>query len=214
MASVGYVVNPQVALDANGWATIIYFGNGLEATRQVGLNPVDPNSWTNPTTIISAVDNAGISNGASYISPDLAGDDNGNAIVATSIFDPTVGVDRASVWVTQGDARGNWTPAQRLTDPNIPEDAYATRVAVSPDGALKLVGWIDHYHGIAQVSQLSNGAWGPATTIGRGRAFASFQNVMGLDASSSTAGSSTVARAIWKNAVKGGIRIEAANYNR
>jgi len=169
MSWVGYVTNPQVALDANGLATVIYMGNSLEATREL-----PDGSWTPYASIIQTY-----ISGASYMSPDLAVDNNGNAVVALSIFDPTVGVDRASVWVTQGDANGNWTQEQRLTDPTVPIDAYATRVAVSPDGALKIVGWIDHYHGTAQVAQLNGTTWN-TSTIGRGTAFASFQEVMDL----------------------------------
>jgi hypothetical protein len=197
MSWVGYVTNPQVALDANGLATVIYMGNSLEATREL-----PDGSWTPYASIIQTY-----ISGASYMSPDLAVDNNGNAVVALSIFDPTVGVDRASVWVTQGDANGNWTQEQRLTDPTVPIDAYATRVAVSPDGALKIVGWIDHYHGTAQVAQLNGTTWN-TSTIGRGTAFASFQEVMGLDV-----GSGRVARAIWKNTAKGGTRTMAASYN-
>lgn len=199
MSWVGYVTNPQVALDANGLATVIYMGNSLEATREL------PNgSWT-PYAPVIRTDISG----ASYMSPDLAVDNNGNAVVALSIFDPTVGVDRASVWVTQCcDALGNWTSQLRITDPSVPIDAYATRVAVSPDGTLKMVGWIDHYHGTAQVAQLNGTAWN-TSTIGRGTAFASFQEVMGLDV-----GSGRVARAIWKNTAKGGTRTMAASYNK
>ncbi|QSA97360.1 hypothetical protein [Methylococcus sp. EFPC2] len=197
MSWVGYVTNPQVAVDAYGLATVIYMGNGLEATREVSAN-----SWTAHRPIIQT----NIS-GASYMSPDLAVDNNGNAVVALSIFDPTVGVDRASVWVSQGDAGGNWTQAQRITDPTVPVDAYATRVAVSPNGAQQLVGWIDHYHGSAQVAQWTANGWN-TTTLGRGTAFASFQEVLGLDA-----GSGAVARAIWKSSSsKGGTRIVATNY--
>jgi hypothetical protein len=196
MSWVGYVTNPQVALDANGLATVIYMGNGLEANRQL-----DASHWGGNKTIIQT----SIS-GASYLSADLAVDNNGNALVAQSIFDPTVGVDRASVWVTQGDATGNWTAQQRLTDPSVPVDAYATRVAVSPDGALKLVGWVDHYHGVAQAAQWNGAAWNTAT-IGQGAAFASYQEVLSLDASSGT-----VARAIWKSVSKKGLRIVASNY--
>lgn len=197
MSWVGYVTSPQVALDANGLATVIYMGNGLEATRQL-----DANHWTGYSTIIQT----NIS-GATYMSPNLAVDDNGNAIVAESIFDPTVGVDRASVWVTQGNAAGNWTAQQRLTDPTVPVDAYATQVAVSPDGALKLVGWIDHYHGTAQAAKWNGTAWNTAT-IGQGRAFSSYQEELSLDASSGT-----VARAIWKSSTsKKGTTIFASNY--
>jgi hypothetical protein len=84
----------------------------------------------------------------------------------------------------------------------------ATRVAVSPDGALALVGWIDYYHGTVQVSKLSGGVLGAANTIGRGTAWSSFQEVLGLDA-----GSGTVARAIWKYA-KTGTQTMAASYGR
>jgi len=198
MSWVGYVVSPQVGLDVNGFATVIYMGNSLEETRQQTNG-----SWTTPITIVQS----NVS-GASYMSADLAVDNNGDALVALSIFDPTVNIDRASVWVTQGNAAGNWTPQLRITDPTVPVDAYATRVAVSPDGALKLVGWIDHYHGTAQVAQLNGINWN-TSTIGRGTAFASFQEVMGLDV-----GSDRVARAIWKNTAKGGTRTMAASYNK
>lgn len=69
-----------------------------------------------------------------------------------------------------------------------------------------MVGWIDHYHGTVQVSKLTAGTWGPPNTIGKGTAWASFQEVLGLDASSST-----IARAIWKNA-KIGVQIMATSY--
>jgi hypothetical protein len=90
----------------------------------------------------------------------------------------------------------------------VPVDAYASRVAVSPDGALAFFGWIDHYHGTVQVSKLVNGAWGAANTIGKGTAFSTFQEVLGLDAASGT-----VARAVWKNA-KAGTQTMAASYGR
>jgi hypothetical protein len=183
------VTSPQVALDGNGLATVIYQGSGLEATRQLAGG-----SWTQtPAPVItSAVP------GATFQSPDLAVDAKGNAVAAVAIFDPTINVDRSSVWVVRGTPGGAWTVQQRLTDPAVPVDAYATRVAMSPAGGLALVGWIDHYHGTVQVSRLANGTWGAAATIGKGTAWASFQEVMGLDA-----GSDTVAAAIWKNAKTG-----------
>jgi hypothetical protein len=199
-STVGYITSPIVALDANGLATVAYMGYGVEAVRQLA-----DGSWPNPQTrtVLKAQNQV-----SSYLSPDLAVDGAGNAVVAVAIFDATIGVDRASVWVAIGTPAGAWTPQQRLTDPTVPVDAYATRVAVSPDGALALVGWIDHYHGAVQVSKLSGGIWGAANTIGRGTAFSSFQEVLGLDA-----GSGTVARAIWKNA-KSGTQTMAASYGR
>lgn len=197
LSSVGYIVNPQVALDARGLATVVYMGFGIEAVRQLA-----DGSWTSPATVISAA-----YAGSSYMSPDLAVDGAGNAIVAASIFDATIGVDRASVWVTRGTPDGRWTTQERITDPTVPIDAYATRVAVSPDGSLAMVGWIDHYHGTVQVSKWTGTAWGMAETIGRGTAFASFQEVLGLDI-----GAGAVARATWKSTAKGGTRTMAASY--
>ncbi len=195
-SNIGYVTIPQVALDANGLATVIYFGYGVEGTRQRA-----DGTWTSPQTVLQAPNQV-----SSYLSPDLAVDSAGNAVVAVSIFDATIGVDRASVWVALGAPDGAWAPQHRITDPTVPVDAYATRVAFSPDGTLAMVGWIDHYHGVVQVSKLSGGIWGAANTIGRGTAWSSFQEVLGLDA-----GSGTVARAIWKNA-KTGTQTMAASY--
>lgn len=187
-STVGYVTSPAVALDAAGLATVIYMGNGLEATRQLSAG-----TWTPPAPIITSP-----VAGATFQSPHLAIDAAGNAVVAVAIFDPTINVDRSSVWVSRGTPSGTWTTQQRLTDPTVPVDAYATTAAVSPTGGLTLVGWVDHYHGVVQVARFVNGAWGTATTIGRGTAWAAFQEVMGL-----SAGSDTVAAAIWKNAKTG-----------
>jgi hypothetical protein len=197
-SSVGYVTNPRVALDAGGRATVIYFGYGVEATRQSA-----DGSWCPANTVLAAPNAV-----SSFQSVDLAVDGAGNAIVAASIFDATIGVDRASVWVTRSTPKGMWTAEQRITDPTVPVDAYATRVAVSPDGALAVVGWIDHYHGAVQVAQFdaAAGTWGATRTIGRGTAFSSFQEVLGLDVASGS-----VARAIWKSSAKGGTRTMAAS---
>jgi hypothetical protein len=197
-SSVGYVTNAQVALDASGLATVIYMGYGLEAVRQTTAT-----TWTDPMSVIQAPNAV-----SSYLSPDLAVDDAGNAVAAVSIFDATIGVDRASVYVALGTPAGGWSLPQRITDPTVPVDAYATRVTMSPDGQLAMVGWIDHYHGAVQVSQRSGTAWSAANTIGHGTARSSFQEVLGLDA-----GSSTVARAVWKNA-KTGTQTMAASYGR
>jgi hypothetical protein len=197
-SSVGYVTNPHVALDAGGLGTVIYMASGLEGTRQLSSG-----AWMMPTVVIQPPNAV-----SSYTSVDLGLDQYGNAVVAASIFDATIGVDRASVHVATGTADGAWSVPQRITDPTASVDAYATRVAVSSDGLLAIVGWIDHYHGTVQVARLNGGAWGAAATIGRGTAFSSFQEVLGL-----STGSSTVARAIWKNA-KTGTQIMAASYGR
>jgi hypothetical protein len=195
-STAGYVTSPAVALDANGLAIVIYAGHGVEATRQL-----PGGMWTAPQTVLPHP-----TSGSSFVSVDLGADASGNSVVAASIFDASIGVDRASVWVAVGDSVGTWTAARRLTDPTASVDAYAARVAVSGDGTLVLVGWIDHYQGTVQVSELKNGTWSAAKTIGRGSAFNSFQEVLNLDA-----GSSTVARATWKNA-QNGTRFSATNY--
>ena len=197
-SSVGYVQYPQVALDANGLATVIYSGYGIEAVRQRS-----DGTWATPQSILYTSTLS-----SSYTSFDLAMDDSGNAIAAASIFDATINVDRASIWVSRGTPDGKWSPQLRLTDPSVPIDAYAAQAAISPDGSLALVGWIDHYHGTVQVSKLTSGNWGAANTIGRGTAWASFQEVLALDAASSN-----VARANWKSA-KSGTQVMATSYGR
>lgn len=187
-SSVGYVTNPDVALDANGLATVTWFGYGLEAARQLSAS-----AWTSPVSVITSP-----VPGASFISPDLAVDGLGNAVVTVAIFDPTINVDRSSVWVSRGTPAGAWTGPVRLTDPTVPVDAYATQVAMSPGGGLAVVGWIDHYHGTVQVSRFVGGTWAAATTIGKGTAWASFQEILVLDAASDT-----TAVALWKNAKTG-----------
>jgi hypothetical protein len=196
-SSVGYITNPLVALDANGLATVVYFGYGVEVTRQLA-----PDLWTVPQTVLQAPNAV-----SSYHSIDLAADAAGNAIVGASIFDATIGVDRACAYVALGKPDGTWAPQQRLTDPTVPVDAYATRVAMSPDGALVLAGWIDHYHGTVQVAKLTTTGW-QVDTIGRGTAFSAFQEVLGLKA-----GAGNVARAIWKNA-RGGTQTMASSYGK
>jgi hypothetical protein len=128
--------------------------------------------------------------------------------VVASIFDPTINVDRASVWANVW-TRGRWTGPTRLTDPTVPVDAYATRVSASADGRLVMAGWIDHYHGLVQEAAWSGSGWGKATTIGKGAAWAAFQDQMRLNV-----GSGNAATAIWKRwSSSKGLQILAAPYH-
>ena len=195
--SLGALTGPMVGLDRAGLATVAWFGAGIEATRQI-----DATTWSTPRSVMPAPTAV-----SSFGSPDMATDDLGNAVIVASIFDATIGVDRSSVVVTRGNAAGTWTAPLRITDPAIPVDAYASRVARSPDGRLTLVSWVDHYHGVAQSARLddASGVWS-TTTIGKGSAFSSFQEVMGLDAASAT-----TARVIWKVS-RGSTFTDAADY--
>ena len=194
-SSVGYVQNPLVGLDGAGLATVIYVSRGIEANRQLL-----PSAWTQPQTIIPPPNAI-----SSFLSPDLAVDASGGAVVAVSIFDATINVDRASVWVTRGSGTGTWTPALRITDPAAPVDAYATQVTVSPDGALAMVGWVDHYHGSVQVTRYGPKGWSAAATIGKSTVPGSFQEALSLDI-----GATTAARAAWKS--RNGTQVYAASY--
>lgn len=68
-----------------------------------------------------------------------------------------------------------------------------------------MIGWIDHFHGVAQVAKWTGSTWA-ATTVGKGTAFSSYQEVLSLDIASSTE-----ARVVWKNASKG-VKIMATSY--
>jgi len=193
--SSGYISAPRVALDGQGWATVVYLGYGIEAVRQ------GPAGWSTPRTVLTAP-NAG----SSYMTIELAMGQWAHATLAASIFDADTSVQRASVWVAQGSADGAWTMPARLTDPAVPVDAYAARTVMSRDGVLALVGWIDHYHGTVQVARWVGSAW-KTSTVGRGTAFSSFQEMLGM-----SAGSGTSARAVWKSSVKGGLQTMAVSY--
>jgi hypothetical protein len=195
-SSVGYVTSPQVGLDANGLATVVYFASGVEATRQLAGG-----AWTSPRVVLPPPNPV-----SSFQSIDLALDQRGNAIVGASIFDATINVDRASAWVAIGDAAGAWGAPQRLTDPTVPVDAYATRVAMAPDTSLVMVAWIDHYHGTVQAATMTAAGGWNIKTVGRGTAFSAFQEVLGLDV-----GAGNVARAVWKDA-RSGTQTMAATY--
>ncbi len=205
-STTGYISAPRVALNAQGVATVAYLGNGVEVVREL-VDQQGVSSWTPPFTAITTP-----SPGSSYQAIDLAMDRAGNATLAASIFDANVQVQRASVWVAQSGATysSSWTAPIRLTDPAALVDAYAARTVISPDGALAFVGWIDHYHGTVQVARRGGAAWQTSTmqisTIGRGTALSSFQEVLNM-----SAGSGTSARAIWKNA-KNGTQTMAASY--
>ena len=190
----GYITAPRVTLDAQGLATVAYLGFGIEAVRQ------GPLGWSTPSTVIVAP-----SAGSSYMTIELAADRTANATLAAAIFDADTGVQRASVWVAQGSPDGSWTAQARLTDPAAQVDAYSARTVTSRDGALTMVGWIDHYHGTVQVAQWVGSAW-QTSTVGRGTAFSSFQEALSL-----AAGSATSARAVWKSA-KSGTQTMATGY--
>lgn len=198
-SSVGYVQVPKVVLDSAGRPTVMYraLGSGIEVNR-----PNPDGSWPVAGTMVIPQPVPGATLG----SPDVAVDDNGNAFVVVSIFDPTINVDRASVWVNEL-VGGRWLGPQRLTDPAAGVDAYATRIAASSDGALVMVGWVDHFHGVVQSAAWTGSAWAAATTIGKGVAWAAFQDQFRL-----VVGSKTVARAAWKATTRQGLQVVAADY--
>jgi hypothetical protein len=193
---VGYIVSPSIAVDSHGRWTLVYIGNGLEVVRQAA------SGTTAPVTVIVAA-----TAGSSYVGTDLAVDDAGNAVIVASIFDSTVGVDRASIWVTRGSPGTPWTPQLRLTNPAVNDDAYAPQAEVSPDGSLAMVAWVDHYHGVVLSSTWTGTTWAAPVTIGRGTAVGSFREVLGLDVATSS-----VARALWKATPKSGTEFDASSY--
>jgi hypothetical protein len=195
--TIGYVSAPMVGIDGAGLVTAAWFARGVESSRQTG-----PTSWTPRRTILDPG-----TFGESIVSVDLATDATGKSVAVADVFDATVGVDRASVWVARGAADGTWSPQLRLTDPTVPVDAYAARAAVSPDGGLALVAWVDHYHGTVGSARWvpSTGTWS-MLPVGRGTAFSSFQETLSLSAATSSS-----ARVAWKNA-RGGTQTMVADF--
>ena len=96
---------------------------GLNLLALDGWPPRVGDTWTStPAPVITSP-----VAGTTFTSPDLAAVAR-HAVAAVSIFDPTINMDRSSVWVVRGAPDGTWTAQQRLTNPSVPVDAYASRV--------------------------------------------------------------------------------------
>ncbi len=185
---VGYQNSPAVCIDRNGLATVLWFGNGLQAN----LEATD-GQWQGVASVIPPINSM-----TSFITPSLACDDQGRAIAAVTLFDASVGVQRAQVWAATLD-QGTWSPAQKLTGltPRKTEDIAASSAALSPDGSLGFVAYIDHYNGVVKAIHRTGTGWGTPYLLGKTAYVSSFAEM--VDAS---AGPNGQARVIWKT--KGG----------
>jgi hypothetical protein len=189
----GYLNSPAICMDASGLSRVTWFGAGIQAAVETPAETSTlPGKWTLPETVIPP-----ISNTTSFISPSLACDDSGNAIAAATLFDATVGVQRAQVWASTL-AGTKWSKAEKLTglNPRRTEDIAASQAVMSPDGRLAFVAYVDHYNGVVKsIHRAANGSWGTGTpyTLGKTTNVASFAEVVNGDAASATQ-----ARVLWK----------------
>jgi len=182
-----YYQNPQAAIDGQGFGTIVWTANGgLMTSRQDSSA-----AWSAAENIVSPT------YPRSVYSPSLAVDAAGDTVLGYAVWDPSINVDRGTAYVMIRPAGGTWGAATQLTDPTLPQDVLFVRTAVSPDGSLAFVSWIDNYNSILQVTQKGAGwsapTWMKAQTVGKATAVGSFAQYMSLNAAN--AGS---ARAMWK----------------
>ena len=185
---VGYQSAPVACIDSNGLATIMWMGNGLQGNREV----VD-GSWKGVETIVAPQNSV-----SSFITPSLACDGQGRAIAAVVVFDASVGVQRAQLWAATLE-QGNWSAAQKLTGvtPRKTEDIAAANVAMSPDGSLAFVAYIDHYNGVVKAVHHNASDWGTPYLLGKTSSVSSFAEMVDATADVNSQG-----RVIWKT--KGG----------
>jgi len=187
----GYLNSPLVCLDQSGVATVAWMGAGLQASRQIG-----PIAFDSPQTVSPLIPRA------SYITPGLACDEQGNATVVVAIFDATVGVQRAQLWAnTRAANSSSWSGPVRLTgnNPRKTEDIAASSVAMTPGGSMTLISYVDHYNGLVGAIHRTASGWGNPYTVGKTSNVSSFAETV-----TAAANGTSAARIIWKT--KGGMQ--------
>ena len=201
----GYQINPSICLDRSGRAMVMWFGAGLQANWENTQGDWDwtPGDLQAPTSIITASNNI-----SSYLTPSLTCDSTGNAIAAVTIFDPSAGVQRAQLWARTFDAAtGTWSTdsqgqdrATKLTgnNPRKTEDIAASNAAMSPDGKLAYVAYVDHYNGVVKAIHHDATGWGSPFSLGKVSSVSGFAEVVNASADDNAQG-----RVIWKT--KGGM---------
>ncbi len=173
-----YYQNPKVAIDGGGLASVIWYGSGIMGSRQRSDGTWTPQAALFPTNPMWF-----------FTSASIGSDGAGKVVVAATIFDATINVDRSTIWAATGSPGGSWGQAAKIPGADI--DPTSARVAMSPDGALTFVGWIANYNGTVQVSRLSAAGW-DTTRIGSVTGVASFQQWLSMSAANG------YAMATWK----------------
>jgi hypothetical protein len=187
----GYVNSPAVCLDGQGLSKVTWFGAGVQGNIETSDGTWAVDSAGAPMTIISSINTS-----TSFITPSLACDAKGNAIASATLFDATVGVQRAQVWAaTLTAGSGTWGPAAKLTglNPSKTEDIAASQAVMSPDGALAYITYVDHYNGVVKSIHRSASGWGTPYIVGKTTRVSGFAEVVNGDAASGTQ-----ARVLWK----------------
>jgi hypothetical protein len=182
-----YYQDPQAVLDGQGLGTVVWRANGgIMTSRQDSSG-----AWSAAETLVSPA------YPRSVYSPSLAVDAAGDTVLGYAVWDPSINVDRGTAYVMVRPTGGAWGAATQLTDPTLPQDVLFVRAAVSPDGTLAFVAWIDNYNSNVQVTQKGTGwaapTWMKAQTAGKATAVGSFAQYMSMGAAN---GSS--ARILWK----------------
>lgn len=188
----GYQNNPSICLDRDGLAKVMWMGAGLQANWETA-----PGSWNSPQpgsqppAVIQASNTI-----SSYITPSLACDDQGNAIAAVTIFDATVGVQRAQLWASAFNTTAKtWSSQTQLTgnNPRKTEDIAASSAALSPDGSAAYIAYIDHYNGVVKSVHLGTAGWGTPYLLGKTSNVSSFAEIV-----NGAAAAGSQARVLWK----------------
>jgi hypothetical protein len=180
----GYQNSPSMCIDRNGLTTVLWMGGGVQGN----LETID-GQRKGVESVIPPVNSQ-----TSYVSTSLACDSQGRAIAAATMFDGT----RGQVWAATLD-EGAWTAAWKLTGitPRKTEDIAMSSAAMSPDGTLAFIAYVDHYNGVVKAVHRSGAGWGTPYLIGKTAYVSSFAEM--VDASADLNGQG---RVIWKT--KGG----------
>jgi len=144
--------SPQVAMDNDG-NTIIVWQQSNGTVRQIFKSEYRNGSWAHPTALTDNIS----PNGQDTYNPQVAMDDNGNAIIVWHQYEGPVSQIFKSEY-----RNGAWTHPASLTD-NISPDGYMASDSdvVMDDNGNAIIVWHQHEGSFWQIfkSEYRNGAW-------------------------------------------------------
>jgi len=150
------VWNPQVAMDDNGNAVIVW-SQSDGSNSQIFKSEYRKGTWTNPSSLTDNISPDGT--GALWGSPQVAMDDNGNAVIVWSQSDGSYDQIFKSEY-----RKGTWTNPSSLADnisPNGGEVGWFPQVAMDDNGNAVIVWQQYDGNGYYQIfkSEYRKGVW-------------------------------------------------------
>jgi hypothetical protein len=145
---------PEVAMNNNGDALVVWYQKDGTTNDQIFKSEYRSGSWTHPTSLTDNIS----PDGTSASVPQVAMDNNGNAIIAWQQSDNITGLQ-----IFKSEYRsGTWTHPANLTDNISPAGnwIYSPQIGMGDNGDA-LITWFQHNGSVYQVfkSEYRSGGW-------------------------------------------------------